>query len=825
MIMTPRSQVMSLVLAVALGAISAGVAYADVAQPSVATPNQLATIVVTATKRATTIQTTPASITAVTSSEIASRGLVDFTSLAQSVPGISMRTSGPGQTEFEMRGLSSAGGNTSMVGFYLGEIPLSSPAGDQLGKVVIDPNLYDLSRVEVLRGPQGTLYGASSMGGTVRLVPAAPQLNRFDAAGEEVISDTAGGGSINHQENGMVNLPLGDTAALRLVGSSERDSGWIKRLAIADGAVAVDSGVFPNVTRPANFYTAPLQEQLDGVNTTDVDSLRASLLWKPMDDLSIMPFVMYQRTEQGGPNAVDVDGVPVNPTVPATNAHWEIYDTPEPQTDRFTMESVTVNYDLPGFTITSATGYWNRNSLLAQDGTEENAAVFGIPEYDAASGGIGPTGPESNGPGETEQDYTRQSSEELRLTSRSAGPFQWIAGWFYQDLHSEMGFLQTVPQGTPILGSPPVILALDWPQVITQNSEFGELSYEISKHWKASVGLRNYHYSAASFLTEHGVFGPNGIEGNSVPFNKYSSNGANGAVPKFTLQYTINKSAMVYTTASKGFRLGGVSIPVPVESPATGTNPSLVANECGIQAKLLNNTACNFPGLLQVPGTFASDSVWNYELGEKTSFLDDRMQLDISAYYERWLNPQLPTNVAGFGVSANGGDAHIKGAEAELRALLARGWDVTLNYGYTDAEFVQTSALIGLPSGVAIPDTPKSTASVVLHYTHDLSDSLSVFGTLEWDYVGSRTDAPYGETLTLWNYSTLLVRLPSYNLGNLRLGLSGDRWTAALFVDNLTNKEALLDPLPQVGVQTAAFTRYTVNQPRTIGVDVSYHFH
>ena len=204
------------------------------------------------------------------SQEIADRGIVDFNSLAQSVPGISMRTSGPGQTEFEMRGLNSAGGNTSQVGFYFDETPLSSPASAQLGKEEIDPTLYDLNRVEVLRGPQGTLYGSSSMGGTVKLVPNAPQLGTFAASGETDVCYTADGGGVNEKLNGMVNLPIGDTAALRIVASqlTPKAAGF-KRLVIQDGAVAVDrtAGGFPFVTRPSNFYTAPLQEEIDRLRT------------------------------------------------------------------------------------------------------------------------------------------------------------------------------------------------------------------------------------------------------------------------------------------------------------------------------------------------------------------------------------------------------------------------------------------------------------------------------------------------------------------------------------------------------------------------------
>src|ERR1700689_3051394 len=190
MILRTRMIAPAIATAVALaeGAYAADAAASD-------SGDQLTEVVVTAEKRAENIQTTAASITAVSAQDITDRGIVDFNTLAQSVAGISMRTSGPGQTEFEMRGLNSAGGNTSQVGFYLDETPRSSTASAQLGKEEIDPTLYDLNRVEVLRGPQGTLYGSSSMGGTVKLVPNPPQLGTFAASSENIISDTGSGGS------------------------------------------------------------------------------------------------------------------------------------------------------------------------------------------------------------------------------------------------------------------------------------------------------------------------------------------------------------------------------------------------------------------------------------------------------------------------------------------------------------------------------------------------------------------------------------------------------------------------------------------------------
>ncbi|HLJ36993.1 MAG TPA: TonB-dependent receptor plug domain-containing protein, partial [Steroidobacteraceae bacterium] len=529
-------------LALALALALANGAHAQVqaqAQASGASADQLQEVVVTAEKRASTVQDTGASITAVSSQEIVDRGIVDFNSLATSVPGIAMRSAGPGQTEFEMRGLSSAGGNSSMVGFYLDETPLSSPASAQLGKEEIDPTLYDLGRVEVLRGPQGTLYGSSSMGGAVKLVLNQPQLGTFAASGEIDTSYTGSGGSFNQKVNGMINLPIGDTLAIRFVGSEISESGWIKRIVLADGA-PIDTGGYAteNNARPANFYTYPVAEQINGANSTTIDSTRVLLLWKPMDALTITPMFMYQLTRQGAPDQVDVNGNPTHPSTPSTLAHWEIFDSPEPQEDKFTLGSLKIEYQAPAFTVTSATAMWGRNTLVSQDSTEENNDAFGFPNYDAGNGaggspfGIGPSGPAPNGPAVTEKDYTRQISEELRLTSTAAGPLQWIVGLFYQDLYSEWDEWAIAPQAGPAMaaiGLPPTTnLYVDvQPQVITQNAQFGEVSWSFTPDLKGTVGLRHYHYSLSQSNMEYGVFTVNGGLGNpDVPYLTGDSNSA-----------------------------------------------------------------------------------------------------------------------------------------------------------------------------------------------------------------------------------------------------------------------------------------------------------
>jgi len=835
----------ALLLAAALGmAVPSFTVYADDAGPAsnekpvaaaptgtnpAAPQEQLTTIIVTATKRETTAQDTPISLTAVTGEELASRGIVDLQTLARSVPGLAVRDAGPGQSEYEMRGLYGLGGNSSVVGFYIDEIPLASPAFSNLGKTDINPNLYDLERVEVLRGPQGTLYGSSSLAGTIRLIPSLPQLNTYSLSAQEVVSDTSSGGNINRQQNVMMNFPMGDTVAVRIVGSITDNSGWIERRVIANGAATTDLGPFPNVSRPSNFYSAPLQEDLRGVNTTTVDSIRAALLWKPTDNLTIEPMAMYQRTEQGAAPVVDVNGAATYPQTPTVKAHWEPYDVPEPQTDSFTFGSLKAVDQLPKFSVTSATGLWHRNAYVIQDATEGVNSVFGIPAYNASAGGLGPLGPEPNGPGATEQDTEWQLSEELRLTSTAPGPLQWVAGYFYQDLHSQFNQYLISPEAGPVIGSPPWQFIDFQPQVITQNAFFGDLTWQLSPHFNVEAGLRHYHYSLSNSDTEYGFLAPNAALGNGVPYKIAFSNEASGTLPEFTVSYKITEDDMVYAKASKGIRIGGANNPAPAE-PVGSNNAFAVAVECGLQAKVLLTTICNPNIFLQTPTTFESDTLWSYELGWKSSFFEHRMLVDLDAYYEKWRNPQLPTNIAGFFLDANGADAAIKGVEAQLRTLLPLGFDLTLNAAYTHTEFLETSTLIGFPKGMQVPDTPEYTGSVVLQWKHTLKNGLSMYSSLEENYVGTRISEPVGVTATVLNINQVLIHLPAYNIVNFRFGISGEAnagatWTAALFVNNLTNTQALLDPQPNQGVQTAAFQRYTITQPLTAGLDLSYRFH
>jgi iron complex outermembrane recepter protein len=852
--MKPGKHLVSLAVATALAGSLAGIARAGQSAPApVASMGQLATIVVTATKRKTLAQNTPISMTVLTAADIGNRGVTDFNTLAQGIPGLAMRTAGPNQTEYEMRGLNSSGGNTSMVGVYLDEVALSAPATEQLGKVVIDPNLYDLERVEVLHGPQGTLYGSSSMGGTVRLIPAAPELGSFDASGETTVSDTGSGGSINFAQNGMVNLPFGSTAALRLVGSASSQSGWLNRFVLADGTVETDTCPSTPCYRPSNFYTAPLISDTKGVNSSTNDTVRATLLWQPMDGLKITPTLMWQQGNSDAPNAVDVNGSPTNPAYPSPAGHYEIYQTDEPQWDRFTLGSLKVEYSLtPDIGITSVTALWSNNSLVSQDGTEENDGSAGLGSiteafpYDASAGGLGPAGPGPFGPGVEERDYTRQVSEEFRLASTGDGPFQWLAGYYYQDLQSELDVWSINPQAGPIAD----VFTGYLPQTIVQNAAFGNLSWDFPHGLKVSVGARWYHYSYVENITEWGDFTSPGfnnlvsgaptVAGNLTPFDSTAGSGASGTNPRFNLTWQIDRNHMVYATAAKGFRLGGTDQPFigynHAETAASCASPSsfIDLQQCGLQTKLSSTTTtaggwytpvANFPNAnSQGVPQFKSDSVWDYEVGSKNELWNNRAMFNLTAYFERWSDPQIATNIGGFGFTVNGGDANIYGLEAEFRANLGYGFDFATDWGYTHSRFLTNSAIDGIPAGYSVPDTPKVTGSASLNFHHSLTDDTAFFGNVTYSYIGSRYDLPYGVTVYLNNISQTQINLRSYGITDFRLGVRADKWSAALFVDNATNSRVLLDPLPQIDIVSPQFTRYVVNQPITYGLDVTYNF-
>jgi outer membrane receptor protein involved in Fe transport len=775
------------------------VAQADLAQgsggPLVATPperrnEQLQEIMVTAEKRESTVQSTPISMTAVSGQDIQDRGLANLETLAQSVPGVSMRTSGPGQTEFEMRGMASTGGNSPTVGFYLDDTPLTAPAQSQNGRVVIDPNLYDLNRVEVLRGPQGTLYGSGSMGGTIKLVPNAPDPAAPDASAEFVPSYTDGGG-FNRTENAMVNLPFGaGTAALRMVGTESHTSGWIDRVVIANGQFPLPTsgnGVAdPMGTVRGNVQAAPVAADYKGSNYSDLTAVRVSLLWQPTDQLAITPSFFHQRISQNALNDIDSN--------PGTNTHYQPFDEPEPFFDDFNLYSLNLRYDLESLRLSSTTSYWDRDEQLNQDSAEEWQWGLGLPSFYPSQGGIGPTNPVNE-----EDDKSKQLSEEVRLASTAPSALQWLVGYFYGDFESQWNSFWVAPDATPVFGISNLYTQIV-PTKIIQQAAFGEVSYRLLPQLKLTTGLRLYSYNESVRTAVSGIVS---ITGTNDFANFATGENDRGANPKVDLSYEPSKNLLVYGTIAKGFRPGG------------GTGPIPTAGALGATCEANLQSVFGTSSFVQSPIAFSPDHVWNYELGEKLRAYDGRLTLNSSVYFENWTGVQQQIPLAcGYPFTANAGDAHIYGAEVEMQGIIAPGLLFTGSVGYTHATIVSVELPgSGIIPGSTIQEVPDWTASASLSYRHDIAAGLAYTARLESAYVGPRTDSTYS-----------INQVPSYDLTYLRTGFEGEHWSAVAFANNLFNTRAVLNNVQQISVNLPTFNRVAVSQPLTMGIDLTYRF-
>ena len=834
----------SVVLAVACAAILGAAASRGADAPAAGAADPLAEIVITAEKRASTVQETPISLTALSADDLVGRNLTSLEAIAFSVPGVSMRTAGPGQTEYEMRGLTSAGGSAATVGFYIDETPLSASAVALNGRTVIDPDLFDLNHVEALRGPQGTLYGAGSMGGTIKLVTNQPKLGSFEGATDLTVSQTAHGGT-NGGGSLMLNFPLGEKAALRLVASDKYVSGFIDRVIIQPGA-------FPYPTNPSGlqdypgatsnpvvcFYyckrgdvaNAPVQKIVKGSNQEHFIAGRASLLVKPTDALSITTTLMYQRIDADGYNNYQQD--------PGGQRIYQPYDEKEPYYDSFKLASLTVAYDLGSATLTSATSYWKRNVLQSTDSTEalqniNNLTTFIQNLY-------------------TEEDPTSQFSQEFRLTSTGSGPFQWQGGLYFANLKSgyittnqAVGFATASSCGLPSAANPVgghcdpttqynpnsllrypdatlppyadgpsanpngLVFNDNNPNVMKQSAIFGEASYKVRDDVKVTAGIRFFKYTVDNHADQRGL---GTASANQDPTLLDQKLDGTAVLPRINVSYTPTPDLTVYSTLAKGSRPGGINLPIPLPSAQ-----QLAANPNQYNCGLIPN-APPPPVYVTSQPSFSPDSVWSFEVGEKAKFGDRRFMLNADVYYIKWKDIQQVLSLScGYPYNTNAGDAKAYGPEVEFSARVTDGLTLDIS-GSIPKAYINAPTLAALNSGITpgtrVINVPKYTAVIALDYQAALTDSLNTNSYIGLSMTGNSEDQ-----------AAFRQVLPSHNSLDARFTLSSAKWSAALFGNNLTNKFAALTIDNTVFAwQTAAITRVSTNQPRTVGLDVQYKF-
>jgi outer membrane receptor protein involved in Fe transport len=751
--------------------------------PQAGFPEALEEIVVTAEKRESTVQRTPVSITAITGQEIRNHGLITLNDVMAEVPGVASVATEPTQTVFIIRGLSSGGGESPTVGFYLNDVPLTPPAQSENGKFEIDPNLYDLARVEVLRGPQGTLYGAGSMGGTIKLVTNPPDPSGIYGSAETTVSGTDGGG-INYGQNAMLNLPLwSDRAALRVVGSGSHTSGWIDRDVVPDFPLPSHpvTGFYGSVR--GNVAAAPVAKSYHNVNDEDLTGGRVTLLIKPIDDLTITPSVFYQRITTGGANTFDAP--------PGALVHFQPFDVSEPLSDKFTVSSLDVKYGFHAAELSSTTAYWTRNFSYTQDASESTQSVLGLSEFSSANElGVGRATAKADG-------SLRQFSQELRLTSRGDGALQWLIGGYYGHYHfvahdeSDIPGLATLYGGA--LGSS-VFFNVTSPFDIKQKAAFGNVSYALTSQLKLTAGVRHFSYGSTAASTNFGV-----AVGSLTPILQSGTAAASGNNPMFNLAYSPTADLMVYATAAKGFREGGANYPVPTAGQ--------VGAVCLADLNGLGRTAS--------PLQFGPDSVWSYELGEKSSWLDHRLIVNASAYYVRWSKVQQPINLAcGYGFTDNTADAAVKGGEVEAAVKLTANLDLHQSVGYTHAAFTNDSPGAGIIAGQPLLLVPHWTISTSLDYRHSLPMAgQSIQASLTNSYVSSMYDFVFAP-----------AEVPARNLVNARVGWIGAKMSLALFANNLLNRRLILANASNVSSSIPSYTREASNQPLTVGLDFNVNF-
>ncbi len=768
-------------------------------------------IVVTAEKRESTVQATPIAMTALSASDLAEQNVGSIQDLVGAIPGISLRTAGPGQTEYEMRGLGSAGGSVATVGFYIDETPLSASAVALNGRTVIDADLYDLNRTEVLRGPQGTLYGAGSMGGTIKLVTNQPKLHVFEGAAEVDASQTTGG-STNGHGSLMLNLPIGDIAALRVVTTGKYISGWIDRKVI-------EAGKFPFPTNFGNcgvYYCtrgdvqdAPVAQDHRNSNIERFVSSRAALLVQPADNLSITGNFMYQRIDADGYNNYQATG-----TSPIGNqAIYQPYDIKEPYYDSFHLFSLKVSYDMSFANLTSASSYWQRDVYQNTDSTEALQNIF---NYTAFVPNL-----------YSDNDLTWQIAQELRLTSRGDGDFQWVGGLYYSDLHSgyvtknqTTGFVTTpvcslpglggdpalgghCAPGTTFLYAPPltganpegIMFNDNNPNVLKQEAIFGEASYKVTPSLKVTAGLRFYKFTIANNSNQRGL---GTASGSATPTISTASGSNTSLLPKVNVSYEPTSDLTVYSTLSKGSRPGGVNLPIPLTPFSQGA-----FYYCG------PGTGPSY--LTQQPAYYSPDDLWSIELGEKAKFNDRRFTVNADVFYVKWHNiQQLIVLSCGYPYNTNVGQAKAYGPELEMAARLTDSITAELSGAYTQSYIYDAKDTPGLPvtNGTRVTNIPKYTGNLAVSYETALHEDYKFTFRIAESYVGPVEDTAY-----------FRETLGPYGLMDFRMGFGKELWTASVFGTNLTNKHAAMTIDNTVFAwQQPTITRVSTNQPRTIGI-------
>jgi len=727
-------------------------------------------IVVTAQKRVERIQDVPLSITALTTDALEKRGYARMGDYLLAQPSVVIQDRGAGRNVVIMRGIAAPGsaGNPT-VAFYIGETPVTNGLGFGANGFP-DLRTFDVERVEVLRGPQGTLYGAGSMGGTVKVVPAEAVIGKWQIRGEGSLATTEHGG-ISHSVAGAVNMPVGDMLAARLTAYHYRDGGFIDNrfagspdpdspVEALGGASWTDVGV--------SAFGVPSRDDKNA-NSTEIKGGRAGITFRPNDQFKLVVGALYQKAT--------ADGLPEN--LPSAGDYVQSRLTQERLNDSFHLYNATATIDLDSFTFTSATAYLTRHQLQSRD-----VSAYFI-----------------DGPVVLPDDNTSKSfSQEFRIATNPHKPLSMLVGGFF--LHSSSNVLQdaqwlgtaqslseyvAVLTGT-LLGPDDVFYRFEERNKAEQLAAFGEISFKPVKTVRLSAGLRvaNFDRSTSGFAT-------GALNGGTDSYIIKASETVK--TPNFQIEFKPDRNSLYYARAAKGFRLGGPNSPLPSTCAADLANL----------------------GLAEAPGEVKSDTLWNYEAGIKRTFAGGRASFNASAFYIDWKNIQtgfvLPN--CGFSFSGNAGSATSKGVEVEFTLRPLNSVTINASGSFTDAKLESDSPPgngVGGEKGDRLPGIPRWSVQAGVQYDFALL-ARNAFARIDGRYLSGYFNRFPGA-------ASMARPGGDFSVFDTRLGVDvTSNIQAELFGSNIFDTKQLLIVDTEI-----PDNREVLGRPRTIGMTVRANF-
>ena len=819
-----------------------------IADPGAGEEGSMQEVVVTATRRALSAQDVPISITAVSGATLEAAGIENIAGLARSMAGVSYTDKGPfggvAGANLIIRGLNSE----TTSGLPASASPVVPPVATYVNDTPLFVNLrlQDLDHVEVLRGPQGTLYGSGSLGGTIRFVQNSPNPAGFDANAEVGLSKTAHTHALNEDMNGMINIPLSDTFAVRLNASWTDDAGFINQ----PNLYALDASGVPLPVQPGNLLSPPKIYGQTGVNSYQYRSARFAALWKPNDDFRAELSYHYQLSDANGFPYIAANragyNTPINPAnLPSGNftnppALTQLYNLPLPAGidrlsspensadtthDTVDMVALTLEYDMGFATLTSASSWAHHTNVTTADETAEYINFPGFPQD------IYGQNPRTYIQGREAFD-DKPWSQEIRLASKSGGTWEWVGGLFFKHQTTTIqehdyypGYNAYYNACAPIYGQSPGDFTTpsvcgvgdtgytpgtntsingipvqkdeafvgDFETTSKDFATFGELTGHVTSAWSITGGARVFkqtvtqaQQSALLFLAAP-QFG-------TPPTNNTTSNSWSRALWKLNTSYQIDKTNLVYATWSQGFRRGGVNA-LPAVAGGSPTPASLFKVQ--------------------------PDTADNYEIGAKGT-VGSRFRYSVAAYDIEWRNTQELVQVTPIVVPGvlNIGDGYSRGLELELDALVTQHLSTHLGYTYDQTKLTKLSPLYVFPIvagtpptvGTVLPGTPKTSLSAGIEYGH------VALGGGELRYAAS---AHY-QSATTSALSASIPTVAGYTMVDMRLSYTLPHWVLTAYVNNVTNNLGIT-----ANQDPAVFgNRYLaiVSQPRTAGFTLRYSF-